>query len=173
MGCDIPALGEALLPESRARISRCTAGARGTRCMTSVQRLPPALEFANPAFRLVTKNTLFAKASCLASLEPTSCCSSTTSFSPHRVTTSHCVTPLYRAHSTTSRTPPHQHITTAAMPTDLEQLLDMGFDKTRSEIAVKKTGGRTPTHLVLRLPRTDMPQCKEPFSGSRTTRTSR
>ncbi|PNY27537.1 Uncharacterized protein TCAP_02529 [Tolypocladium capitatum] len=27
------------------------------------------------------------------------------------------------------------------MPTDLEQLLDMGFDKTRSEIAVKKTGG--------------------------------
>lgn len=27
------------------------------------------------------------------------------------------------------------------MPSDLDQLLDMGFDKARAEIAVKKTGG--------------------------------
>jgi hypothetical protein len=29
------------------------------------------------------------------------------------------------------------------MPSDLEQLVDMGFDKTRAEMAVKKSGGRT------------------------------
>lgn len=29
------------------------------------------------------------------------------------------------------------------MPSDLEQLLDMGFDKERAEIAIKKSGGRT------------------------------
>lgn len=28
------------------------------------------------------------------------------------------------------------------MPSDLEALLDMGFDKERAEIAVKKSGGR-------------------------------
>lgn len=33
---------------------------------------------------------------------------------------------------------------TITMPSDLDQLLDMGFDKARAEIAVKKTGGRTP-----------------------------
>lgn len=27
------------------------------------------------------------------------------------------------------------------MPSDLEQLVDMGFDKTRAELAVKKSGG--------------------------------
>ena len=29
------------------------------------------------------------------------------------------------------------------MATDLEQLLDMGFEKSRAEIAVKQSGGRT------------------------------
>lgn len=28
------------------------------------------------------------------------------------------------------------------MPSDLEQLLEMGFDKARAELAVKKSGGR-------------------------------
>jgi hypothetical protein len=28
------------------------------------------------------------------------------------------------------------------MPSDLDQLLDMGFDKERAEIAVERTGGR-------------------------------
>jgi hypothetical protein len=32
--------------------------------------------------------------------------------------------------------------TTTNMPSDLDTLLDMGFDKERAEIAVKKTGGR-------------------------------
>lgn len=34
------------------------------------------------------------------------------------------------------------------MPSDLEQLLDMGFEKERAEIAVKKTGGCTSSHLT-------------------------
>lgn len=29
------------------------------------------------------------------------------------------------------------------MPSDLDSLIDMGFDKSRAEIAVKKSGGRT------------------------------
>ena len=32
-------------------------------------------------------------------------------------------------------------------PSDLEQLLEMGFEKERAEIAVKKSGGRTFFHL--------------------------
>jgi hypothetical protein len=31
------------------------------------------------------------------------------------------------------------------MATDLETLLDMGFDKARAEIAIKKSGGCKPT----------------------------
>jgi hypothetical protein len=35
------------------------------------------------------------------------------------------------------------------MPSDLDTLLDMGFDKERAELAVKKSGGRKlfPSHL--------------------------
>lgn len=39
------------------------------------------------------------------------------------------------------------------MPSDLDQLLDMGFEKTRVEIAVKKSGGRAsyllPSHSLM------------------------
>jgi hypothetical protein len=38
------------------------------------------------------------------------------------------------------------------MASDLDTLLDMGFDKARAELAVKKTGGRefgTPPHPAL------------------------
>lgn len=42
--------------------------------------------------------------------------------------------------SVTIQLHPETHIT---MASDLEQLLDMGFDKARAEIAVKKSGGRT------------------------------
>lgn len=35
------------------------------------------------------------------------------------------------------------------MPSDLDQLLDMGFEKARAEIAVKKSGGRTLTLPLL------------------------
>lgn len=34
------------------------------------------------------------------------------------------------------------------MPSDLEALTEMGFDKTRAEIAIKKSGGRTSSLLA-------------------------
>lgn len=55
---------------------------------------------------------------------------------------------------------PHQHQLSKAitMPSDLDQLIDMGFEKARAEIAVKKSGGSmfvaaaatTPTPLSIR-----------------------
>lgn len=36
------------------------------------------------------------------------------------------------------------------MPSDLEALLDMGFEKDRAEIAVKKSGGRKFTPIARR-----------------------
>lgn len=38
--------------------------------------------------------------------------------------------------------PPHTFLRLKMGTTDLEQLIDMGFDKQRAEMAVKKTGGR-------------------------------
>lgn len=34
------------------------------------------------------------------------------------------------------------------MPSDLEQLLDMGFERDRAELAVKQTGGRTQATIL-------------------------
>lgn len=59
------------------------------------------------------------------------------------------------------------------MPSDLDALLDMGFERARAEIAVKKSGGRKfllgEPHHVQELTLTIYPlQYKEPFSGLKT-----
>ena len=85
-------------------------------------------------------------------------------------------------------------------PSDLEQLLEMGFEKARAELAVKKGGGRKaplsppPPRMTLPTdiepdPEDDVPgvslsiwwrtanmtaaQCKEPWTGWRRRRTPR
>jgi hypothetical protein len=53
---------------------------------------------------------------------------------------------------------------------DLNVLLDMGFDKERAEIAVKRTGGRRSSHPTFPTILADSWQYKEHYSGSRTTK---
>lgn len=57
------------------------------------------------------------------------------------------------------------------MASDLDTLLDMGFEKARAEIAVKKSGGRKfERHIKNAL--ANPSQCRVLSSGSRTIRTS-
>lgn len=59
-------------------------------------------------------------------------------------------------------------------PSDLEQLLEMGFEKDRAEIAVKNSGGRTHTiRQTFHLPVLISTQYKVLSNGSNLTKTSR